>query len=72
MPDDVAEEKSKALEALGAKVEKVRPSSIVDKKQVCLVLFLVRSAASCSFGALFPVCSASSSIVVLRWITPHA
>ncbi|KAG8935399.1 hypothetical protein FRC01_000005 [Tulasnella sp. 417] len=33
MPDDVAEEKSKALEALGAKVEKVRPSSIVDKKQ---------------------------------------
>lgn len=33
MPDDVAEEKSKALEALGAKVERVRPSSIVDKKQ---------------------------------------
>ncbi|KAG9010359.1 hypothetical protein FRB93_004198 [Tulasnella sp. JGI-2019a] len=33
MPDDVAEEKSKALEALGANVEKVRPSSIVDKKQ---------------------------------------
>ncbi|KAG8900244.1 hypothetical protein FRB99_006175 [Tulasnella sp. 403] len=33
MPDDVAEEKSKALEALGATVEKVRPSSIVDKKQ---------------------------------------
>lgn len=33
MPDDVAEEKSRALEALGAKVEKVRPSSIVDKKQ---------------------------------------
>jgi len=34
MPDDVAEEKSKALEALGARVEKVRPASIVDKKQV--------------------------------------
>ncbi|KAF9520361.1 hypothetical protein BS47DRAFT_1287155 [Hydnum rufescens UP504] len=33
MPDDVAEEKSKALEALGARVEKVRPASIVDKKQ---------------------------------------
>ena len=34
MPDDVAEEKAKALLALGAKVEKVRPASIVDKKQV--------------------------------------
>jgi len=34
MPDDVAEEKSKALLCLGAKVEKVRPASIVDKKQV--------------------------------------
>ncbi|KAG8878656.1 hypothetical protein FRB97_002339 [Tulasnella sp. 331] len=33
MPDDVAKEKSKALEALGANVEEVRPSSIVDKKQ---------------------------------------
>ena len=36
MPDDVADEKARALEALGAKVEKVRPASIVDKKQVCL------------------------------------
>ena len=35
MPDDVAEEKVKALLALGAEVERVRPASIVDKKQVC-------------------------------------
>lgn len=34
MPDDVAEEKAKALQALGAEIEKVRPASIVDKKQV--------------------------------------
>ncbi|EJD02637.1 PALP-domain-containing protein [Fomitiporia mediterranea MF3/22] len=33
MPDDVAEEKVKALEALGAQIERVRPASIVDKKQ---------------------------------------
>ncbi|KIJ54663.1 hypothetical protein M422DRAFT_24567 [Sphaerobolus stellatus SS14] len=33
MPDDVADEKSKTLLALGARVEKVRPASIVDKKQ---------------------------------------
>ncbi|KAF8893514.1 PALP-domain-containing protein [Infundibulicybe gibba] len=33
MPDDVAEEKVKALLALGASVERVRPTSIVDKKQ---------------------------------------
>ncbi|GJE90025.1 cysteine synthase [Phanerochaete sordida] len=33
MPDDVAEEKVKALQALGASVERVRPASIVDKKQ---------------------------------------
>ena len=38
MPDDVAEEKEKALLSLGARVEKVRPASIVDKKQ-----FVVRS-----------------------------
>ena len=38
MPDDVAEEKVKALEALGATVERVRPASIVDKKQVRLWL----------------------------------
>ncbi len=34
MPDDIAEEKVKALLALGADVERVRPASIVDKKQV--------------------------------------
>jgi hypothetical protein len=34
MPDDIAEEKAKALLCLGAKVKKVRPASIVDKKQV--------------------------------------
>ncbi|KAI0743980.1 PALP-domain-containing protein [Daedaleopsis nitida] len=33
MPDDVAEEKVKALLALGGHVERVRPASIVDKKQ---------------------------------------
>lgn len=42
MPDDVAEEKVKALQALGADVERVRPASIVDKRQfvvsTCLVL----------------------------------
>ena len=36
MPDDVAEEKVKALLALGPDVERVRPASIVDKKQVRL------------------------------------
>jgi hypothetical protein len=40
MPDDVAAEKVKALEALGATVEQVRPASIVDKKQVCKPIFL--------------------------------
>ncbi|CAE6374792.1 unnamed protein product [Rhizoctonia solani] len=41
MPDDVAAEKERALLALGATVEKVRPASIVDKKQasVSLILF---------------------------------
>ncbi|KAH9839105.1 PALP-domain-containing protein [Rhodofomes roseus] len=33
MPDDVAQEKVQALLALGAQVERVRPASIVDKKQ---------------------------------------
>lgn len=33
IPDDVADEKVKALQALGAHIEKVRPASIVDKKQ---------------------------------------
>lgn len=40
MPDDVAEEKVKALLALGANVERVRPASIVDKKQVCVMFHL--------------------------------
>lgn len=34
VPDDVAEEKVKAIKVLGAEVERVRPASIVDKKQV--------------------------------------
>jgi len=37
VPDDIAEDKVKALSALGAVVERVRPASIVDKKQVCVV-----------------------------------
>jgi hypothetical protein len=39
MPDDVAEEKVKALLALGADVERVRPASIVDRKQVGFSLY---------------------------------
>ncbi|KAJ1304859.1 hypothetical protein OPQ81_005993 [Rhizoctonia solani] len=39
MPDDVAAEKERALLALGATVEKVRPASIVDKKQVSVSSF---------------------------------
>lgn len=42
MPDDVAQEKVQALLALGAEVERVRPASIVDKKQVCSTPFLLR------------------------------
>lgn len=38
MPDDVAEEKVKALQALEADVIRVRPASIVDKKQVCSII----------------------------------
>lgn len=34
MPDDVAIEKVQILERLGARVERVRPASIVDQKQV--------------------------------------
>lgn len=40
MPDDVADEKVKALHALGADVERVRPASIVDKKQVSKILYI--------------------------------
>lgn len=39
MPDDVAQEKVKALHSLGATVERVRPASIVDKKQYVVSLF---------------------------------
>jgi cysteine synthase A len=38
MPDDVAFEKVKALEVLGADVERVRPASIVDKKQASMIV----------------------------------
>ena len=38
MPDDVAEEKVKALHALGAEVIRVRPASIVDTKHVRLLI----------------------------------
>jgi len=38
MPDDVAQEKVRALLVLGAEVESVRPASIVDKKQVCTTI----------------------------------
>jgi hypothetical protein len=41
MPDDVAVEKVKALNALGADVLQVRPASIVDKKQFVVRLQLV-------------------------------
>ena len=41
MPDDTAEEKVKAVLAYGAQVEKVRPASIVDKKQVCSQHYLL-------------------------------
>lgn len=41
MPDDVAEEKVKALQALGATVERVRPASIVDKKQYVVSLVFI-------------------------------
>jgi cysteine synthase A len=34
MPDVVTQEKVNALQALGADVQRIRPASIVDKKQV--------------------------------------
>ena len=42
MPDDVAEDKARALQALGAHIEKVRPASIVDKKQASSCFRFVR------------------------------
>ena len=52
MPDDVAEEKVRALLALGAEVERVRPASIVDKKQVCATMIPQRE----SLQLFLPVC----------------
>ncbi|KAJ7579119.1 PALP-domain-containing protein [Mycena floridula] len=67
MPDDVAEEKVKALVALGADVERVRPASIVDNKQF---VNLARERAkdfgkTSSNGRPTLLESSSSSIVVL-------
>ena len=58
MPDDVAEEKSKALEALGARVEKVRPASIVDMKQVNnnVASHIPRDLLTLPFFVCFQVC----------------
>jgi cysteine synthase len=53
MPDDVAAEKVHALEALGADVQRVRPASIVDKKQVLQIL---RFYPACMLIKLPPVC----------------
>lgn len=41
IPDDVAQEKVQALQALGADVNRVRPASIVDKKQFVVNIMLV-------------------------------
>jgi cysteine synthase len=41
IPDDVAQEKVQALQALGADVVRVRPASIVDKKQFVASNYLV-------------------------------
>ncbi|KAH9929572.1 PALP-domain-containing protein [Epithele typhae] len=59
MPDDVAEEKVKALLALGAEVERVRPASIVDKKQN-----LARDRASIFVPPGHLLQTASASVVV--------
>jgi hypothetical protein len=37
MPDDIASEKAHALRTLGADVRLVRPASIIDKNQVCVL-----------------------------------
>ncbi|KDR75107.1 hypothetical protein GALMADRAFT_249007 [Galerina marginata CBS 339.88] len=60
MPDDVAEEKVKALQALGADVERVRPASIVDKKQY---VNLARERAK-QFGQVDVIDSTSDSLAV--------
>ncbi|KAG2338914.1 PALP-domain-containing protein [Suillus weaverae] len=50
MPDDVAREKVNALQALGADVQRVRPASIVDKKQVRTRIVNIARRAAIEFG----------------------
>ncbi|KAF8971102.1 PALP-domain-containing protein [Flammula alnicola] len=68
MPDDVAEEKVKALQALGADVERVRPASIVDKKQY---VNLARQRAS-KFGQEDSIDASDPSSKVLHAETFHS
>ncbi|KZT71729.1 PALP-domain-containing protein [Daedalea quercina L-15889] len=77
MPDDVAQEKVQALLALGAEVERVRPASIVDKKQFVNLArerakaFGLEDQASANLhiprGHLLP--TASSSVIVATAVT---
>lgn len=60
MPDDVADEKAKTLLALGARVEKVRPASIVDKKQF---VNLARQRALEFGNAINPIVISADTIV---------
>ncbi|GJJ06633.1 hypothetical protein Clacol_000827 [Clathrus columnatus] len=60
MPDDVADEKAKTLLALGANIEKVRPASIVDKKQF---VNLARQRALEFGNALNPIMIGADTIV---------
>jgi hypothetical protein len=55
MPDDVALEKVTTLEALGADVERVRPASIVDKKQASLLAITAGDFADESFPLQYVV-----------------
>ncbi|KAF8895734.1 tryptophan synthase beta subunit-like PLP-dependent enzyme, partial [Gymnopilus junonius] len=68
MPDDVAEEKVKALRALGADVERVRPASIVDKKQY---VNLARDRAS-KFGRLDRIDASSPDAKLMHPFTFHS
>ncbi|KAG7442961.1 PALP-domain-containing protein [Guyanagaster necrorhizus] len=69
MPDDVAQEKVQALLSLGAEVQRVRPASIVDKKQVGI--YNIARQRALEFGKEEPcsrphlVSSSSSTVVVL-------
>ena len=65
MPDDVAEEKVKALLALGAHVERVRPASIVDKKQV-------RAASFANTTGLIIFCCSSLYALIPRAVASWA